>query len=331
MERRRLRGTDIMCSKLGLGTWGLGGQYDVDGLPFGWRDVSDLDAMSTIHAALDVGINLFDSSDFYGLGRAEERLGRALQGRHADVVVATKAGIVPRLHPGTSTLEHDFTSTYIRQSVEASLRRLARETIDLLQLHGPGHDELEREELWDALDKLKQSGKVRYIGVSLKSSHTEGTPLLKWLDSALVSAIQMEYSVLHPSSARSLDNLSPRLPIIARSILAHGMLVRGEDQSREFGSNDHRARKWSDAFAARVQGFRRAVGNQGRSILELLLHFALSSPSVSCALVGATSPEQIRQCAAAAEHASTEDERTKLTEAAFSAFGLGDNAEAPNG
>jgi aryl-alcohol dehydrogenase-like predicted oxidoreductase len=322
MERRRLPGTDLDCSVLGLGTWGLGGPNEVAGLAFGWPDVSDEVAHATIRSALDSGISFFDSSDFYGRGRGEERLGRSLQGVQ-DVTVATKVGIVPRLCEGTDDLERDFSPKHIRRSAEESLRRLRRETIDLYQLHGPGLDALERDDVWRALEDLKQSGKIRYLGVSLKSSHMQGVSLSRWLDNPFVSSVQMEYSVAHLQRARSLEALSRRKAIIARSVFGHGMLLRDLPKMAVPQRDDHRTRKWNDGKSARVREFSRRLSEwiPTRSVLELLLRFAVDAPSVSLALVGATSAAQVQQLVAAIRGPSLSvEEWAHLSNAASASF-----------
>jgi aryl-alcohol dehydrogenase-like predicted oxidoreductase len=322
MERRRLPGTDLDCSVLGLGTWGLGGPNEVAGIAFGWPDVSEETAHATIRSALDNGINFFDSSDFYGRGRGEERLGRSLKGVK-DIAVATKVGIVPRLCEGTDDLQRDFSADHIRRSAEESLRRLHRETIDLYQLHGPGLSVLEHDEPWRALEYLKQSGKIRHVGVSLKSSHMQGASLARWLDNPLVSSVQIEYSVAYPERARSLEALSRRTTIIARSVLGHGMLLRDPPKTALLQRDDHRIRKWDDAKAARVHEFSRSLGDRipKRNLLELLLRFAVDAPSVSVALVGATSPAQVRQLATAARNPTlSAEERAHLFDAASANF-----------
>ena len=146
MEKRPLGGSDLRVSVLGLGCWPLGGGP-------GWGDADERESIATIHAALDNGINFFDTAEAYGQGRSEEIVGKALRGRRDKAIIATKIS-ARNAEPAT-----------LRAHCEASLRRLQTDCIDLYQVHWPFADG-EAQDAFFTLRDLGDEGKVRFIGVS---------------------------------------------------------------------------------------------------------------------------------------------------------------------
>ena len=140
MKYRMVGKTGIRVSEIGFGAWAIGGPLDLSGIPVGWGNVDDTNSRAAIRKALDLGINLFDTSDIYGEGHSEDLLGEELAG--VDCVIADKAG-----NRRTSTgAVKDFSTDYMRSAVEASLRRLKRDSIDIYQLHNPPADVLGTED-----------------------------------------------------------------------------------------------------------------------------------------------------------------------------------------
>jgi aryl-alcohol dehydrogenase-like predicted oxidoreductase len=324
MRTLPLPGTDLTCSAIGLGTWGLFGPNDIGNISLGWPVIEERVSRRIIDTAIELGINLFDCSDFYGLGRAESLLGNALGGLRKNVVVATKVGLLPRLRSGTSDLDRTFSATHIQRSTENSLRRLRRDTIDLYQLHGPGAEVLQQDETWRALDRLKASGMIRYIGVSLGSSQSRISALDRWLKVPSLSVVQIEYSLAGPLRASELDGIDAQgKAIVARSVFAHGLLLRDPHENIQFEAVDHRRRKWSKHWAARLRPFATALRDldHSRSLLETALGYALDSRLASVALVGATSPDQVRALVAACDAPELrKEERAHIQQLASAAF-----------
>ena len=132
---RQLGRSGIQVSALGLGCWAIGGPFtNVDGVPVGWGDVDDNESIRAIHRALDLGLNFFDTADVYGAGHSEETLGKALAGRRDEVVIATKFGNVFNSETRRMAGE-DGSPEYTRKALEASLRRLNTDYVDLYQFH----------------------------------------------------------------------------------------------------------------------------------------------------------------------------------------------------
>src|SRR3954470_1923906 len=154
MEFRTLGRTDWKISTVSFGAWAIGGTFGT---------VDDDDSMAALHAALDDGVNFFDTADVYGDGRSERLLARLKRERREPFHVATKAG--RRLSPHTAD---GYTKANLAAFVEQSLRNLETDAIDLLQLHSAPTDVYYRPEVFGALDDLVRAGKVRYYGVSVE-------------------------------------------------------------------------------------------------------------------------------------------------------------------
>jgi aryl-alcohol dehydrogenase-like predicted oxidoreductase len=321
MRRVLLPGTDLACSPVGIGTWGLSGPNDLGGLSLGWPVVPG--PARVVEAALEAGISLFDTADFYGKGEAETLLGQVLSGE-TGAVVATKVGLLPYLQPGTKEIARDFSGSHVERAIEASLRRLRRSSLDLLYLHGPGNEILDKTDTWDALERLKASGAVRYLGVSLGRSEGVGSALDRWLANPLISVVQLEYSVRYPARAQQIDLSGGTKAILARSVLNHGLLLP-ETRNRPLHPSDHRRHKLDDHCKTLLSSFDASEpirGQSNRSMLEVALRYALDSPTISAVIAGATSPRQVLEIATACETPTMDsEERDELQKLALSAFG----------
>ncbi|MEE9617314.1 MAG: aldo/keto reductase, partial [Anaerolineae bacterium] len=159
MRTRKLGYTDLRLTTMGLGTWAIGG----GGWQWGWGPQDDAESIAALQRGLDLGINWIDTAAAYGLGRAEEVVGRAIADRRGEVIIATKCGLV--WDEGSTEVYGRLTAESVRAECEASLRRLNVDVIDLYQIHWP-IDEEHLEEAWSTISDLIQEGKVRYAGVS---------------------------------------------------------------------------------------------------------------------------------------------------------------------
>src|SRR6478609_3944832 len=154
MEHIKITGLPFDASRIGLGTWAIGGWL--------WGGTEESDAISTIHAALDNGINLIDTAPVYGFGRSEELVGKALEGgRREGAIIATKVG----LDWGSGEILRNSTPARLRRGLEDSLRRLKTDVIDIYQVHWPD-ESVPFEETARTLDSFRREGKIRVIGVS---------------------------------------------------------------------------------------------------------------------------------------------------------------------
>lgn len=161
MLYRKLGKTGITVSEIGFGSWGIGGRTE-GATSYGKTD--DAESKRALEAAFDAGITFYDTSDLYGYGHSEELIGEVFARRREKVVIASKVGYVKHGGP------HDFSPARIRRSAEASLRRLESDYLDVYQLHSPLLDELRGTAgAIEEMRKLKKEGKIRAIGISVKS------------------------------------------------------------------------------------------------------------------------------------------------------------------
>ena len=167
MKYRKLGLSGPLISTVGFGAWGISGRD--------WGTTDDKKSKKAIHAALDAGVNFIDTADVYGFGHSEELIGEVLNERSDKdkIVIASKAGnnfypFIGQDHKITP-INHDYSLKHLVFAVEQSLKRLNVETLDILQLHSPSLEILEREEPWKALEHLKQTGKIKHVGWSVQS------------------------------------------------------------------------------------------------------------------------------------------------------------------
>src|SRR6266550_2687499 len=164
MQHRDLGRTGIRVSAIGFGAWAIGGAAGASGTPLGWGRTSDDESLAAIRRARELGVTFFDTADSYGFGRSESLLGIVLSRYRQDVVIATKVGVV---RTGTGALKKDFSRQHIFHAVDGSLKRLRTDYIDLYQMHNPTIEELRRDEIQDAMERLQDAGKIRFWGVSV--------------------------------------------------------------------------------------------------------------------------------------------------------------------
>jgi aryl-alcohol dehydrogenase-like predicted oxidoreductase len=281
---------------------------------FGWG-LQETESERVIHAAIDAGITLLDTADIYGGTKSETFLGRALAGRRHSVVIATKFGMkVDDRRQGAKP-------AYVRQAADDSLRRLGTDHIDLYQLHTPD-PAVPIADTLGALDELVRAGKVREIGCSnfsaaqLADARAEAVKA----GTAQFVCVQNELSVLNREPEREVlpecDRLGlaflPYFPLA--SGLLTGKYTRGEPPpagtrlSQAWASS----RFMSDARLTIVERLTAFAESRNHTLLELAIAWLASKPAVSSVIAGATSPEQIRQNAAAASWALTADDLAEI-------------------
>ena len=291
MKQRRLGKTGWQVSAVSMGCWAIGGQ---------WGAVSERQAIATVHAALDAGVNLFDTADSYGLGRSEELLGKALADRRDAGYVATKVGNWARRADDPPGLKSIYS---IINCCHASLYRLGIDTIDLYQCHVGTP---ERPEIFvEAFELLKQQGKIRHYAIS-----TNDVAALEALNvNGQCAACQINYSILNRSAERDILPycLANDIGVLLRGPIAQGLLADKFDDATRF--DDSVRGKWNPdgdqrtSFLASLDLVARLRGalRPGQSMAELALQFTLAHPAVTCPIPGMKNPEQARANAAAAD------------------------------
>jgi aryl-alcohol dehydrogenase-like predicted oxidoreductase len=236
MEYRKFGATDLQVSVIGFGAWAIGGNAKVGDIPIGWGPADDATSRKAIFAAVDAGINFFDTADFYGLGHSENLLGETIGGNN-EVFVATKVG----QRAAGDTIVADYSKQYIQQACEKSLHRLKRNQIDYYQLHNARMHHLLQGECIEAMEELKAAGKIRYWGLSLNTF--EPAPEAGFL-------IQHNYGDGFQLVVNIINQLALPLVreagragygIIARMPLQFGLLTGKFDKTANFSPDDHRS------------------------------------------------------------------------------------------
>jgi aryl-alcohol dehydrogenase-like predicted oxidoreductase len=312
MEYRTLGNTGIRVSAIGFGAWAIGGTAEASGMPLGWGRASDDESLAAIRRARDLDVTLFDTADSYGFGRSESLLGIVLSRRRQDVVLATKVGVVR--NSATGKLRKDFSRQHILHAVDGSLKRLRTDYIDLYQLHNPTLDDLRRDEIQEVMERLQETGKIRYWGVSV-SAVEEG---LEIINRGWGYVLQVLYNVLNQAPARELFPLAKQrgYGIIARVPLASGLLTGKYRQDSVFASDDIRQNfltpKRLEEVTSRVDEVRSIVGGVTRNICEGALRFVLADDAVSSTIPGARTARQVEMNVAAVEGTLPADVVEKL-------------------
>ena len=307
MEHRILGRTGLSCSVVGLGTWALAAQI--------YGDVSATDAHRTVRAALDAGVNVFDTAPLYGdatrNGIAEQRLGEALGTDGSDALVFSKFG-----RYSTDGAAPHFHAARARESVEGSLQRLGRDRLDVLFFHSPfgAHDI--HDDVWEELGRLKDEGKVGFVGHSISKFADTEAMARRWAEERRIDVVQVVYSLMNREAAGLITDLSAAdIGIVAREVLANGFLSGTVTADTVFPSGSLNARyprdeiaeraAYADALAgALVRG--NPSGEREANVPTLpaaAFRWVLDAPEVTLALSGATSPAQLADALAAAHAA----------------------------
>ena len=299
MKTRRLGWTDLEITTVGLGTWAVGGgDYQ-----YGWGPQDDDESVKAIRRALEAGVNWIDTAPIYGLGRSEEVVGRAIKGISPAPIVATKCGLVwndEREQWG------QLKADSVRAEVDASLRRLDIERIDLYQIHWPNPDE-DIEEAWEAVTDLVKQGKVRYGGVS----NFNVEQLERAGKIGRVASLQPPYSMLRRGVE---DTVLPYcagegIGVIAYSPMQKGLLTGkfSPERAAALPESDHRSRDnmfKEPELAANlevVEGLKKIAAESGRTPAQLAIAWVLRRPEVTAAIVGTRKPEQIEETVTAGD------------------------------
>ncbi len=310
MKYRTLGRTGLRCSEIGLGTWAFASQV--------YGDVAEAEAHRTIYTALDAGINFFDTAPRYGSperdGIAEEVLGRALGPRHADVLISSKFG-----RNATEQAAPHFHARRARRSVEASLRRLGRDHLDVLFFHSPFSPDDIHDDVWQALADLKKEGKVRFIGHSISMFADTQQMARDWASARKIDVVQVVYSLMNREAARLIRDLEEQgIGIMARESLANGFLSGAVTRDTVFPAGTLNARYSRQEIEDRVgyvEQLAFLVRGDVRSMPQAALRWVLDNPHVSLVLSGAKNAEELRDAVAASEAARYTREEQARAEA----------------
>ncbi|MDF1520523.1 MAG: aldo/keto reductase [Brevefilum sp.] len=288
IEKRILGKSGIEVTKIGVGLWAIGGDQ--------WGEVDDRDSLDMIDAALDLGINFFDTADVYGGGHSEKLLGKAMKGRRDKFVVATKIGW--RDFDGEKGKSAYDTVEKLIAGVESNLERLQTDYVDVIQSHIDFH-EPNMEIFVEGFQKLQAQGKVRAYGVS--------TSDFKYLQAFnadnKASTLQIDYSILNRTPEQNIFpyTLENDLGVLVRGPLAMGILTGKFTKDTRFEDGDFRQNwiKNKDEHQVFLNDLEKVEKlkplTNGRSMAQLAIQFVMHHPAVTLAIPGAKRISQLKE------------------------------------
>jgi len=288
IQKRILGKSGIEVTKIGVGLWAIGGSE--------WGEVQDQESLDMISAALDIGINFFDTADVYGVGHSEELLGKAMKGRREKFIVATKIGWLG--FDGEKGVSQYDTVDKLISGVEGNLKRLQTDYVDLIQCHIDFH-EPNMEIFVKGYQKLQQQGKVRAYGVS-----TSDFEYLQAFNAEnKTSTLQIDYSILNRTPEKEIFpyTIENDLGVLVRGPLAMGLLTGKFSKDSRFGEGDFR-RNWLNNEdehqiflndLEKVEKLKELVN--GRSLAQLAIQFVMHHPAVTVSIPGAKRISQLKE------------------------------------
>ena len=296
MKYRDLGGSGLKVSEIGFGAWAIGG--NAHGNSYGPTD--DKASIAAVRKALELGCNFFDTADVYGLGHSEKLLGQALKGERDSVIIATKVG---------GDFYHDpprmnFNLDYLEFALAKSCERLGTDYVDLYQLHNPPIQLVRNRRIFESLEKLKLSGRIRHYGISIHDPE-EGFIAMREGEPA---AVQVVFNVLRQEAKNQLFKVAKEnnVGIIAREPLANGFLSGKFKTDLTFPPGDIRHNFPRDyvrslTFASEQLRF---LESKTRTLAQASLRFVLDHKEVSTTIPGAKTSEQTEENVKASDMAS---------------------------
>jgi aryl-alcohol dehydrogenase-like predicted oxidoreductase len=310
MVKKQLGNSDMMLTPIGVGAWAMGGA----GWQFSWGPQDDEESIAAIHKALEAGVNWIDTAAVYGLGHSEEVVGKALQGRSERPYVFTKCELC---WDENGKIYGCLKRDSVRRELEASLRRLGMDSVDLYQIHWPGPDE-DIEEGWAALAELKKEGKVRWIGLSnFTAAHMERAAKV-----APITSLQPPYSLISREGEESVLPYALRhgIGVIVYSPMKSGLLSGAMTRERIASMHPDDFRKNTPNFQEPklsrnlelAELLKKIGARHGRSAGEVAIAWTLRNPAVTGAIVGMRSARQAEGVLGALEFRLSEEEAREI-------------------
>ena len=316
MRTRRFGDTDLEASEIGFGTWALGSTW--------WGEVSEQAGERLLLEALDLGITFFETGDAYGQGANEQLVGRVL-GPHRDrIQLSTKFGYVlagDRQEHSEGERPQRWDGPFVRQALEASLRRLGTDHLDLYQLHNPRRDAIDSDECFATLDQLRAEGKIAQYGVALGPAIGWREEGLRAVSNRRIASVQTVYNLLEQDPGREFMATAADhgVGVMARVPTSSGLLDGNLTLETTFGPGDHRRhrpREWLVEGLEKIERVRFLCGPEtGRTMAQAALRFILAQPQMTVVIPTITNQAELREYAGAADVADlTADELARVDE-----------------
>jgi aryl-alcohol dehydrogenase-like predicted oxidoreductase len=310
VRTRRFGDTDLEASEIGFGTWALGSTW--------WGEVSEQAGERLLLEALDLGITFFETGDAYGQGTNEELVGRVLGPHRNRIQLSTKFGYVlaeGRQEHSEGERPQRWDGSFVRRALEASLRRLGTDHLDLYQLHNPRLEAIDRDECFATLEQLRTEGKIAQYGVALGPAIGWREEGLRAISTRQIASVQTVYNLLEQDPGRDFMAAAAEhgVGVIARVPTSSGLLDGNLTIDTTFGPGDHRRhrpREWLVEGLEKIERIRFLCGPEtGRSMAQAALRFILAQPQMTVVLPTITNQAELREYAGAADVPElTEDE-----------------------
>jgi len=285
-------------SVIGFGAWAIGGRD--------WGKTDDTVSKNALRTALDEGVTFIDTADVYGFGHSEELIASVLKERgKGEVIIATKAGndfynAGDDDDNGYGPIKQTYDKEYLIWAAEQSLKRLGVETLDILQLHSPDIEKLNRDEPWEALETLKRDGKILHAGLSIQSFKESDQAFLLDEHHDILDCIQVRYNLLEREAEKVLFPKAQQygIGVIVRIPLLFGLLTGKFNRDTRFGENDHRRMNLSseklDHYLTELDNMEQAYDEHpGYSKAQTSLAFCLKHQACHTVIPGGKTPEQV--------------------------------------
>ena len=278
-----------------MGAWAIGGPWT-----WGWGEQNDNDSLKTIRKSFDVGINWIDTAAVYGLGYSEEIVGKAVKGIRHEIIIATKCGM-PWNNKGK--IRNDLKPDSIRREIENSLRRLNTDYIDLYQFHWPDPNS-SVEKSWEEMIKLKEEGKIRYLGVS-----NFNIELMQKCENLYhVDSLQPPYNMLERDIETEILPYCQEngTGVIAYSPMKSGLLTGKFDPARltkgdwRLRAADFKEPKLLENLKL-IEEIKQITKKYGKTVGQLAIAWTLKHSALTAAIVGARKPDQVAENAGAVD------------------------------
>ncbi|MEN8192204.1 MAG: aldo/keto reductase [Bacteroidota bacterium] len=306
MNYTKLGSRGPQVSTVGFGAWAIGGMN--------WGKTDDAVSLNALHKAVDEGVTFIDTADVYGFGHSEELIAKLIKARGKNnIIIATKAGndfynATSDDDNGYGAIKQTYTKEYIVFAAEQSLKRLGVESLDILQLHSPDLNKLERDEPWEALEQLKKDGKIIHAGFSIQSfKETEHAHLLDEHHD-LIDSIQVRYNLLEREAEKGLFPKAEKygIGVIVRIPLLFGFLTGKFTRQSKFGEEDHRSMNLSteklDNYFKQLDQLQPLFdAYPDQSMAQISLRFCITHPACHTVIPGAKTDEQVEENCSASD------------------------------
>ena len=306
MQYTKLGKRGPKVSTIGFGAWAIGGMN--------WGPTDDAVSIKALHTALDAGVTFIDTADVYGFGHSEDLIAQVMKERgKGEVIIATKAGndfyyADQETDDGYGAIQQNYAKEYLIEAAEKSLKRFGVETLDILQLHSPDLEKLERDEPWEALIRLKEQGKIQHAGLSIQSFKESEQAHLMDKHYDLLDCIQVRYNLLERKAEKELfpKAIEHGIGVIVRIPMLFGLLSGKFTRESIFEGDDHRRfnldQEKLESYLSKMENMSDLYERYPDwSPAQIALRYGVSHPACHVSIPGGKTPKQVMENSAASD------------------------------